>query len=401
MTFPRDKNACGLSVPHAVSRLRRYASVERRCIKILAGWFLCAPSYETKYALGYHLWDHAEHVHWLRERLSEMRGGHAEAAMEPALRHLMDEALHAPNTASLLRGLYGVIGRDLQRAYRRHLEDCDPSANAAEVRLLKRILPEIDAQQAWYEQMGLEDGVPDTWQDYLRSLLAAAGGIDGCLPIPADMPAACSPPGTRFERSRTIILDERVRRAELSAYDARQGMDARQATVEQFKVFFNELYAAALVASVLFDAAEDGLPWEFFHDFSHHFWDEVRHSQFGAIRLKEMGQEPDVYNPVLYENSESMPYLNRLCYLTLGLEAYFMPRKKPRLREYEANGDSRSQLFADHDWSDEGMHVRYGKRWVDFLLLDDYRTPDDIQQEVSEHLARVTGRAQEKVAAPF
>ena len=96
-----------------------------------------------------------------------------------------------------------------------------------------------------------------------------------------------------------------------------------------------------------------------------------------------------------------MPVLHRIYYLTLGLEVFFMPRKQPRVKEYMKNGDLRSQLFADQDWSDETNHVRYGKRWIEHLLTDDQRTPDDIQEEVQAHLERTTGKPQPTICAPY
>jgi hypothetical protein len=76
--------------------------------------------------------------------------------------------------------------------------------------------------------------------------------------------------------------------------------------------------------------------------------------------------------------------LHRVCYLTLVLEPYYMPRKKPRFEEYSEAGDERSQLFADHDWSDEINHVRLGKDWLERLLEDDAR---DVRQVKVETLA--------------
>ncbi len=389
--------SAGLDISSSVQRLRAYHTVERRSIRILAGWFLYAPAYETKYKLGYHLWDHAEHVTWLRQRLAEMRGGQPDASVPPALRALMDEALQAPDTDSMLRGLYGVIKRALLQAYKEHLDLADAAANASEIRLLRRLIPEVDAQLEWYESLNLEQQ-SDPWQEYIRALLNAAGGITGGQP---KGPMPICPAGKRFERSRTIHFDARVHSGELTPYETRRTLDPQAATVEQFKVFFNELYAASLLASVLFDSFDDGNPWEFYSDFSHHFWDEVRHSEFGALRLKELGHSPAVCNPALYEQSESLPVLHRICYLTLGLEVYFMPRKLPRVREYQANGDAPSQLFADQDWSDETNHVRYGKRWIDHLLQDDQRSPEDLQDEIRAHFERVTGRPQTEISAPY
>ena len=95
-----------------------------------------------------------------------------------------------------------------------------------------------------------------------------------------------------------------------------------------------------------------------------------------------------------------MPLLHRVCYLTMVLEAYYMPRKKPRFKEYEEAGDTRSQLFADHDWSDEINHVRLGKDWLEKLLEDDAR---DIAQLKDETTAILEQRAGEPLAqiSPF
>jgi uncharacterized ferritin-like protein (DUF455 family) len=90
-----------------------------------------------------------------------------------------------------------------------------------------------------------------------------------------------------------------------------------------------------------------------------------------------------------------------LAYLTRGLEAYFMPRKPKRMKEYEESGDRRSQVFADQDWSDEINHVRYGSRWADFLLKEDFRDVDDIIEEVKTHLSTIRGEPVKDINAPF
>ncbi len=387
----------GLPIKTTAHLLRTYAYVERRCIKAIAGWFLVMPRYEDKYSMAYHLLDHAEHVTWFRNRLSEMRGGSPDAATTPALHRLMEEVIHAPDANSFLMGLYGVVKKKLLQQYKKHLEQVDPSANAVEIRILRRILPEIEAQMVWYQQLQIHDSA-NRWVLHLEELIQAMGGLDSLAPVKS-LPE--NPFTSRFERPSTIQFDGRIRIGELTAYEVRQQMDESQSLIEQFKVFFNEFYAAAVLASILYDGFEDGYPWELYADFSRHFWDEVRHSEFGAIRLRELGVEPSVCNPILFEQSQFLPVLHRICYLTRGLEGYFMPRKQPRVKEYEARGDHRSQLFADQDWSDEISHVRYGNRWGEFLLEDDHRTVDDILDECKEHISKVTGQPVDKICAPF
>jgi len=390
--------AHGLDVAETARRFRAYAYIERRSIKLLAGWFLRVPAYEMKYTLGYHLYDHAEHVSALRKRLEELRGGQPDASVPQGLRMLMEEALHAPDEASFLRGLYGVIKRALVEEYRAHLALCDKSANANEVRLLRRMIEDLEAQLAWYDALKLGAGDAG-FTARITALLQAAGGVIGHPVLPG---AATPPPAVaRFERPKTLHFDARIQRKGLVSYETRGTLAPREAAIEQFKVFFNEAYAAAILAGMIFDAFEDSLPWEFFADFSRHFWDEVRHSEFGALRLKEFGHAPETCDPTFYEASESLPILHRLTYLTLGLEVYFMPRKGRRVKEYSATGDHRSQLFADHDWSDETNHVHYGKHWVNHLLEHDTRTVEDVQEEVKAHLERVLGQPVKEFSAPY
>jgi len=386
-----------MSITVSSKRLRNYAAIERARIRILAGWFLRIGDYELKYVLAYHLYEASEHTTWIRERLKEMRGGNPNASIRPDLAQFLEKTLHAPSDTEFLRGQYGILTSALLTAIRNDVEIMDTSANANELRLLNRIKNDLSEQVAWFETLDLKTEDSD-WSSYIQSTLDSIGGIHG------DEERMPSPPTyllPRFERPSTLHFDSRIQIGELKSYEERTQLDREQATIEQFKVFFNEFYAAALLASILFDAAENDYPWEFFADFSRHFWDEARHSEFGAIRLRELGVEPDRVNLVLYEESQNLPVLHRVTYLTRGLEAYFMPRKPVRMKEYEENGDFRSQLFADQDWSDEINHVRYGSRWINYLLENDSREIEGIMDEVKQHLSEVRKTDVQTIEAPY
>lgn len=390
----------GLNIAQSAVRLRDLACIERFRLHALAGWFLALRDYERKYHLAYHLYDASEHVTALRARLSEMRAGNPNASVRPELATALDEFLHAPSDDAFLDGFYDVLTREFLTTIRADFDCLDSSGNANERRLLRRLEPTLKAQLEWFD--GLKIAPSDAskeWTTYLRARLAAIGGIHGFDDKSA--PSAAPATSIRFERPSTILFDERIEIGELVGYEERQQRSPEEATVEQFKVFFNEFYAAALLASILYDARGANYPWEFFADFSRHFWDEVRHSEFGSIRLRELGTEPDRVNPILFEQSQGLPVLHRVAYLTRGLEAYFMPRKPKRMKEYEANGDARSQVFADQDWSDEINHVRYGSRWTEHLLADDFREVDDVIEEVKVHLSKVRGTTVTDISAPF
>jgi uncharacterized ferritin-like protein (DUF455 family) len=390
----------GLGVFELTDRLRRAAYLEEMAIKHAAGWFITAPTYEIKYQLGYHAWNHAEHAGWIRERLQFLRGGKSEVNVDPSLAAWSDAALHAPNQWAYLKGAYVVQKAALLEFYLETYHLCDPSANAADRALIRRILPEIEEQIAWANEVLALDPNPDKsteWAHTLSEMLQTIGGIRCAHAKPV---GELQLPAATFRLIDTIIFDERIQNAPLMKHEEKIQLPHRDAVIEQFRVFFNEAYAAAMAASILFEAYEKHLPFKFVHDFTRQFWDEVRHSEFGAIRLKELGIEPDRVNQILYTYSMSMPLLHRVAYLTMILEPHFMPRKKPRFETYEKEGDYRSQLFADHDWSDEINHVKNGREWLDRLLDDDSRSIDDLKEEVHAILQKLSGQEQTTLS-PF
>jgi hypothetical protein len=392
-----------VEIGRTVDLLRRYAYVEQGCVRALAGWFLVAPAWETKLALGHELFSHAERVYALRGRLQELRGGHRDANIDPGLGRVGEEIVHAPDETSFLAGLSWLLG-ELAEAYREHLEVADPSANAMEVRILRRLIPEVERETEVVEgarsSLAAQDGRnAEPWVQYLESIMRAAGGIGGLASKEED--GAPRPAGAHFERPTTIAFDERIRSEDLGSHDSKVALPLEERRVGEFEVFFNEFYAAALLATVIYDSWNVSAPRQFFLDVAHHFWDEVRHAEFGAVRLRELGVEPSRVNQVLFEQSQGMPFLQRICYLTLGLEVYFMPRKKPRVRYYTEQGDPRSQLFADVDWSDEQTHVRYGKDWVEYFLQDDARSIEDVQDEIQEYLEAYQAELPAGQKAPF
>lgn len=232
----------------------------------------------------------------------------------------------------------------------------------------------------------IADQPPSAWRHYIRYKVQAAystepvsGGKDETIP------AVIRPHAERFLRPKTIIVDNRLKRGGLLSLQQRQTLDYDAELIEQFRVYFNEFYAACLLASIIFDATSD-VPLGFIVDAAHQCWDEVRHSQFGQMRLTELGVPPDRYDPILFEQVEALPFMHRFCHLTLNLEPFFMSRKRPRVMQYEQAGDIRSRLFADVDWSDEINHVRYGTYWMEWFLKDDARDIEDIKSEIAAHV---------------
>lgn len=386
----------GIAVFELSDLLRRAAYVEKALLRQQSGWFLRLPAWEDKHTFGYHIWNHAEHAGWLMDRLRYLRGGNPDASVDPALKKAVDTALHAPDTDSYIMGAYMVVKKQLKTFYESFLEECDPVANAFDVRMVRRILPELEEQIEWAEEKlkeNSESADAHYWAQHISNLLAEAGGIAGDGSRGGDAGGAetqAVQPQT-FTLPDHIIFDERISAEPLMPHEEKEQLPFEQAVLEQFRVFFNEIYAASILATILYDAFEQDMSWDMIHWFSRHFWDEIRHSQFGSARLQELGSAPDRCNQQLYQNSVQLPLLHRITYLTLVLEFGYMPRKKPRFHQYGEHGDMRSRLFADHDWSDEMNHVRNGRAWLQTLLEDDARDVEQLKEETTKKVEAIVG----------
>lgn len=100
-----------------------------------------------------------------------------------------------------------------------------------------------------------------------------------------------------------IRFDDRLHTADMGTYESKKDLPLRERCIGEFEVYFNEFYAAAQLATIIYDSWKLNAPREYYMDIAHHFWDEVRHAEFGAIRLRELGAEPSKINMVLFEQS--------------------------------------------------------------------------------------------------
>jgi hypothetical protein len=379
----------GIDILHAARSLRRCYSIHRAILRTLSGWLVATPRIEDKYEFAYHLWDHAQHAEVVHRRLQELRGGLADANLSSASVELLDEVMHAADTVELIEGVYLELLPALAREYEDILKLGDRAANAPEIALARRILSDLDVEMKWAVER-IAGQQPSAWRLYIRSKVYAAYASEPTLEHKSkQISSVARPHHKRFQRPKTIVVDDRLQRGGLLSLEERRALDYEGELVEQFRVYFNEFYAASMLAAILYDATSDA-PLEFMVDVAHQCWDEARHSQFGQMRLTELGMPPDRYDPILYEQVEGLPFLHRFCHLTMSLEPFFMPRKRPRVMQYEQAGDTRSRLFADVDWSDEINHVRYGTRWMEWFLKDDARDVEDIQAEIAAHIERFT-----------
>jgi uncharacterized ferritin-like protein (DUF455 family) len=222
----------------------------------------------------------------------------------------------------------------------------------------------------------------------MEAMLASTGGFNllwlESHPSP-DLPAVYKP----FRRSMKAQRDARFDvHPAYQVYKTQKNMNQETPTesiLTNFKIYATEMWAAELVAACIYDAPPE-MPWEFFHDLAHQCWDEARHAEMGEVRLAELGVSLSDFPTAVseYERGVRMPMLHRFCDLTVMAEAEHIHVRRPRLEKYLQNGDRRSAEFVDYDWSDEVNHVRYGFKWVKYMLEGDARSLEDLKAEVWE-----------------
>ncbi len=368
--------ANGWSVFELAQRHRNAQFMEREILRQLTGWFTVIPEWETKHRMGYHAFSHAEHAQWLYERLDNLRGGNPEASLAPDFMAAVKRNIDAPTEKAFLAGLYlGILPR-LLAEYKKTAEGADAAANAFDLRLIRRMIPELEEQIHWAKVL-LEDDIDEEARSWMEEISTFAPDVREVV--------------QRFRLPDSVLFDDRIGELGIMPHEEKIKLPYEQRITEQFRVFFNEIYAASILSTVVYESISMQANWPMTYWFSRHFWDEVRHSEFGARRLLELGSAPDRCDQTLFRNARIMPFIHRVCYLTLVLEKHYMPRKKPRFEEYGDAGDMRSQLFADHDWSDEMNHVRNGKDWLEALLESDARGVDDVKNETMAMLEELTG----------
>ncbi len=399
------KTASRLTLEQNTALLKRYAVLERACMRTLAGWLPGVPEWEAKNLIGLHIWESADASDALRGRLRELRAYHPDRDASPGLSRLIQELDYAQNTAEVLATVYLVVKSALLEAYRAHAtrtwEDFDnPTVKIIRERLLDLTEKQVAWAQGFFPEVSGRYPGWEAWRDYIAGLLAADGGVTGTAP-PEEAPARpeghplllpwkeCQRmPGWPIFNPDEDIQPDREREPE--AY-----------RLWRFKHYLNEMTAAETLASILWMTPE--MPWEYQHNVARHQWDEIRHSQLGQTRVEQLGLQPsDVPQVVqIYNVMMTLPAVDQYALLTTVIEPNGMPEKAANREHWEQIDDEISAAAVSYDWSDENFHIRWGKKWTP-VLLETYgyqETPEEIRARTEAWLLENTPvKMQKKMA---
>ncbi len=347
--------------------LNRYRYIEYETLRILAAWLPATARMEYKLALGRFLWEEAQHVQHLYQRLREVQTPAFRPPDDPALEELMAEAINAPDERSLLTGLFRVIKPALTKAYRWHSRQTFANPDAPTLYALKHILLDEAEHVAWAEAEFA--GQPECdWERYIAELLAQAGGVTGHEPR-AEKPA---PPAARapFRTPITAARDDcfSILEQHWGDAEARGQADEAARRLDEFENYSQEMLAAETVALIIHLSPD--MPWGFVYDSARHCYDETRHCLLGIEWLRQHGLDYTTVpqNTRIYAWRSQYDTATQYCLLTRGNEAHAFPHRRRSLARYEAAGDQLSAQYVSYDMADERQHVAFGSKWLPELM---------------------------------
>ncbi len=384
-----------ITIEQNVEYLKRYAFLERACMRTLAGWLPGVPEWEAKNEFGLHVSETGDAVDALYQRLRELRCYQPErdiSAKLPAVARALDES---QNSAEVIAAVYLVVKKGLLAAYRSHPETTWSEFDKPTVKVTEQLIPTLERQVAWAEQFfpSISANYPEweVWRDYVAGLIASDGGITG---------AETAAPLPERPTGHELLLPWKTcqRMPDWQVFDPNADFQPDRKTdpeghrLWRFKHYLNEMTAAETLGSILWMTPE--MTWEYQHNVSRHLWDEIRHSQLGQIRIQQLGLKiSDVPQVVqIYNVMMTLPAVDQYALLTTVIEPNGMPEKSTNREHWESIHDDISAAAVSYDWSDENFHVRWGKKWTP-VLLETYgyqETPEQIRDRMETWLMENT-----------
>ncbi len=384
-----------ITIEQNVEILKRYAYLERACMRTLAGWLPGVPEWEAKNQFGLHIWESADAADHLRARLRELRNHQPERGLSPALQQVFTALDYAQNTAEVIATVYLVVKRALLHAYRNHPEVTWSDFDNPTVKVTESLIAQTEAQVAWAERYfpTIAEGYPgwESWRDTVAGLLESDGGAMGTGPkveARVDLDA----------RPLLLPWKECQRMPDWPIFDPEQDVEPdRKADPEghrlwRFKHYLNEMTASETLGSILWMTPE--MPWEYQHNVARHLWDEIRHSQLGQTRIQQLGLKIEEVPQVvqIYNVMMTLPAVDQYALLTTVIEPNGMPEKRANREHWEDIHDDISAAAVSYDWSDENFHIRWGQKWTP-VLLETYgydETPEQIKERMEAWLLENT-----------
>lgn len=368
----------GLPPRQVANQLVRCFRAEADLMRLLGGWTPRVNENEERLALARDLGFRAEHGQELLGRLARLRTTermiHVPDASWRRLIELIDDA---PDTASFLAAVYGVVGAELVTAYEGLLIDCDPLGDELTLRMVRRILPDHRERNSWAADFALAHPAGADWLAAVTTALADAGGlVVRSEDVPDDRSDDRAALGTGFweltrQSPALISLGSEYRIAtdgeEVSYCPKFEEFGGHEAEVlANHHGLMAEISSLAIVGALLHEV--DDRPWEFYRDFAIQCSDEVRHIGLLLRQLDQLGAGPDAHpfpQWTFYDAVGFLPAKERSLVFNAIVEGNVVESLHDRARAFRDVDKPDSAFVCDWISADESLHLHNGMRWLE------------------------------------
>ena len=364
-------------VPEIVGRMNDWQYVERSIHRLLCAWGRHQTGWDDKVALHRHVWDQAEVVRRLRERIEQFPGGKADATVSPLLEGVSNAALQAPSFEDALDGIYSILLQAILRAYVSYVTNAHHTHDAPTIAMLHEVNTIKEQHYFWYRDYRRRH--PHTtdaaYAKRLRKAIEEVGGFMEALPHKPDKGARPCGVGSGFRLPKFSGRPDNWE----PKHDIMPFIRAEFTTsIEARRLWWAFGYMLEM------NLPDDQLgwlywghymPWEWQHDISRHLWDESRHGNSGYSRLKdweielhEVGFHPYNYSelPRLTDGAGALPF-----------DPQLTPCSKAELFQLKAEPISPKDLYETVFLV--GMVAENGHFIVKNESYDDFRDAEDLE----------------------
>ncbi len=284
-------DAASKQKPRTVDLLNDWQYVEKSIHRLIAAWGRDVPEWNDKSTIHRHIWDQAECVRRLRERVAQFPGGKPDAPVSPRLETLVNTVLLAPSLNDALDGIYELLLKTLVAAYGEYIAGVHPVHDAPTIALLHEINQLKSQQWLWYRDYRRRHPhqTQAAYRAQVTELLATCGHFRAPLPVTRGTEAQPAGVATDFRLTRFSARTEPLK-------PRQPFMDYVRAdfitSIEARRLFW--AYGYMLEKNLPDDQLAwlyygHYMPWQWHHDISRHLWDESRHGDSGYSRLRDFG----------------------------------------------------------------------------------------------------------------
>ena len=410
--------------PLAVEHLTDWQYLERSFQRLICAWGRWIADWPDKVALSRHVWEQAEAVQKIRDRLCEFPGTthNAEALADARLEAFANAILLAPSHEDALDGIYQVLLDALARSYIGYVERTHAVHDAPGIAIVRDLLRIKEQQRTWFREYRRRrpHRTNPAYLETLETHLKDLGDFQS--PIPVETPAKPAGVATDFR----LLARARHPRGAEPKFAWTPFMDGDFAhDLEARRLFWCYGYMLEM------NLAEDQLRWiyhandhhwDFIRDLSRHLWDESRHGDSGRSRLLDFGLDFDEVGYAYYGNDTPPnfegPNQHDLRVDPLGDEGLYesvfgigmiaetshFRVKREAYDDFKAAGDLESAEMVLFDIVDETAHVQYAHRWLPMLAERAGKDPEEFRPRGAEaretYLRNATERQQKSRALP-